>query len=189
MNDRAEDSVIEAKRLQRTFGDGLIAEEIADLQEAWMHQVDAVLQDESIVSATHQALLNSYPRSRSQGRPGYPAEVVLRPFRDMGSSRCGGTFIVITGRTELRVDFPKRTFQRAVENSDADVEKRLHRPPVPAHLLFLHRAPATISLIALSTKAVEIGSSRRCGHHQISDDLHPPYQLRHVSPPRSGASA
>jgi transposase, IS5 family len=78
MDDRAEDSVIEAKRLQRTFGDGLIAEEIADLQEAWMRQVDVVLQDELIVSAIHQALSNRYPHSRTQGRPGYPAEVVLR---------------------------------------------------------------------------------------------------------------
>jgi hypothetical protein len=52
MNDRAEHSVIEAKRLQRTFGDGLIAEEIVDLQEPWMRQVDSVLQDELIVSAS-----------------------------------------------------------------------------------------------------------------------------------------
>jgi IS5 family transposase len=70
--------VIEAKRLQRSFGDGLIAEEIKDLQETWMRHVDAVLQDEAIVSAVHQALSNRCPNSSSHGRPGYPAEVVLR---------------------------------------------------------------------------------------------------------------
>ena len=34
--------MIEARRLQRSFGDGLIAEEIEDLQEAWMQHVDMV---------------------------------------------------------------------------------------------------------------------------------------------------
>jgi hypothetical protein len=40
--------VIEARRLQRSCGDGLIAEEIEDLQEAWMRHVDVVLQDEEL---------------------------------------------------------------------------------------------------------------------------------------------
>ena len=70
--------MIEARRLQRSFGDGLIAEEIEDLQEAWMRHVDMVLLDEEIVSAVHQALAKRYPNSRRHGRPGYPAEVVLR---------------------------------------------------------------------------------------------------------------
>jgi len=70
--------VIEARRLQRSFGDGLIAEEIEDLQEAWMRHVDVVLQDEVIISAVYQALAHRYPHSLSHGRPGFPAEVVLR---------------------------------------------------------------------------------------------------------------
>ena len=70
--------MIEARRLQRSFGDGLIAEEIEDLQEIWMRHVDTVLQDEMIVSSVHQALSNRHPNSRSRGRLGYPAEVVLR---------------------------------------------------------------------------------------------------------------
>ena len=61
--------MIEARRRQRSFGDGLIAEEIEDLQETWMRHVDTVLQDEAIVSAVHQALANRYPNSRSHGRP------------------------------------------------------------------------------------------------------------------------
>lgn len=70
--------MIEPKRLQRSFGDGLIAEEIEDLRETWMRHVDVVLQDEMLLSAVHQALSNRYPNSRRYGRPGYPAEVVLR---------------------------------------------------------------------------------------------------------------
>jgi hypothetical protein len=64
--------VIEARRLQRSFGDGLIAEEIEDLQEAWTRHVDVVLQDEELVSPVHQALAKRCPNSRSHGRPGYP---------------------------------------------------------------------------------------------------------------------
>ena len=37
--------MIEAKRLQRSFGDGLIAEEIEDLRETWMRHVDVMLQE------------------------------------------------------------------------------------------------------------------------------------------------
>jgi len=70
--------VIEARRLQRSFGDGLIAEEIEDLQETWMRHVDVVLQDDVIVSTVYQALAHRCPNSRSHGRPGFPAEVVLR---------------------------------------------------------------------------------------------------------------
>ena len=70
--------MIEARRLQRSFGDGLIAVEIKDLQESWMQHADVVLQDDAIIAAVHQALAHRHPNSRSHGRPGFPAEVVLR---------------------------------------------------------------------------------------------------------------
>ena len=71
-------SVIEARRRQRSFGDGLIAEEIEDLRENWMRHADVVLQDDAVISVVHQALAHRHPNSRSHGRPGFPAEVVLR---------------------------------------------------------------------------------------------------------------
>jgi IS5 family transposase len=71
-------SMIEARRLQRSFGDGLIAAEIKDLQESWMQHADVVLQDDAIIAAVHQTLAHRHPKSRSHGRPGFPAEVVLR---------------------------------------------------------------------------------------------------------------
>lgn len=43
-----------------------------------MRHVDVVLQGEMLLSAVHQALSNRYPNSCGHGRPGYPAEVVLR---------------------------------------------------------------------------------------------------------------
>ena len=70
--------MIKARRLQRNFGDGLIAAEVNDLHEAWMRQVDAMLDDDAIVSAVYQALAQRHPNSRRRGRQGFPAEVVLR---------------------------------------------------------------------------------------------------------------
>ena len=59
-------------------GDGLIAEEVDDLREDWMKYADWILDDETIVAAIYQALGKRHPKSRSRGRRGTPAEVVLR---------------------------------------------------------------------------------------------------------------
>ena len=73
-----EDSVIEMRRAQLSFGDGLIAEEVSDLREGWMEHADRVLADEQIVAAVYEALARRHPKSRSRGRLGAPAEIVLR---------------------------------------------------------------------------------------------------------------
>lgn len=66
------------RRAQLSFGDGLIAEEVSDLREGWMRHADQVLADEQIVAAVYEALARRHPKSRSRGRPGTPAEMVLR---------------------------------------------------------------------------------------------------------------
>src|ERR1700746_330675 len=71
-------SMIEMRRAQLSFGDGLIAEEVSDLREAWMKHADAVLADQDIVAAVYEALARRHAKSRSRGRRGAPAEVVLR---------------------------------------------------------------------------------------------------------------
>src|SRR5215475_13353775 len=71
-------SMIEMRRRQLSFGDGLIAAEVADLREVWMIQADAVLEDEEIVAAVYEALAKRRPKSRSRGRRGTPADRVLR---------------------------------------------------------------------------------------------------------------
>jgi IS5 family transposase len=66
------------RRTQLAFGDGLIAEEVSDLRDRWMEAADQVLADEEMVAAVYEALGRRHPRSRSRGRRGVPAEVVLR---------------------------------------------------------------------------------------------------------------
>jgi IS5 family transposase len=70
--------MIEMRRAQRSFGDGLIAAEIDDLREDWMAEADQVLADEALVAAVYEALGKRHPKSKSRGRLGASAEVVLR---------------------------------------------------------------------------------------------------------------
>jgi IS5 family transposase len=70
--------MIEMRRKQLSFGDGLIAEEVSDLREGWMKHADMVLADEAIVAAVYEALAKRHPKSRCRGGRGTPAAIVLR---------------------------------------------------------------------------------------------------------------
>src|SRR5216684_2947375 len=70
--------MIEMRRKQLSFGDGLIAEEVSDLRENWMPHADEVLADEEIVAIVYEAMAKRHPKSRSRGRRGAAAETVLR---------------------------------------------------------------------------------------------------------------
>lgn len=70
--------MIELSRPQLSFAEGLIDEEVGPLWEEWMRQVDEVLADHALVQIVYEALARRWPKSRTRGRPGTPAEVVLR---------------------------------------------------------------------------------------------------------------
>jgi IS5 family transposase len=70
--------VIETRRLQLGFAEGFIAEETSDLWEPWMRHADAVLDDEALLTTVYEALVKRHPKSRTRGRLGKPAEMVLR---------------------------------------------------------------------------------------------------------------
>ena len=70
--------MIELSRAQLSFAEGLIQEEVGPLWEDWMRQVDEVLLDPHLLSIVYEALARRWPRSRTRGRPGTPADVVLR---------------------------------------------------------------------------------------------------------------
>ena len=64
--------MIEARRTQTTFADGLIAEEVSDLWEPWMRHSDAVLEDAGLVEIVCQALSKRCKKSKTRGRKGTP---------------------------------------------------------------------------------------------------------------------
>jgi transposase, IS5 family len=64
--------------VQRAFGDGFVAETVADLWEVWMRHADVILDDDQLVSIVYEALAKRHPKSRTRGRRGAPAEMVIR---------------------------------------------------------------------------------------------------------------
>jgi transposase, IS5 family len=70
--------VIEMRRAQLRFSDHWIAEEVDDLREDWMGHADQILDDEAIITAVYEAPGKRHPKSRSRGRRGAPADMVLR---------------------------------------------------------------------------------------------------------------
>lgn len=70
--------MIAARRLQRHFADGFIAEAVEDLWEPWMRYADTALQDDALVLIIQQELAKRCKKSTTRGRTATPAEVVLR---------------------------------------------------------------------------------------------------------------
>jgi IS5 family transposase len=70
--------LIEPTRAQLSLAEGLIEEEVGPLWEEWMREVDQLLADRQLVQIVYEALAQRWPNSRTRGRPGTPADVVLR---------------------------------------------------------------------------------------------------------------
>jgi transposase, IS5 family len=70
--------LIEPTRAQLSLAEGLIEEEVGPLWEEWMREVDQLLADRALVQIVYEALARRWPKSRTRGRPGTPADVVLR---------------------------------------------------------------------------------------------------------------
>src|SRR6266699_1556779 len=70
--------MIATRRLQRSFADGFITEEVTDLWEPWMRQADQVLEDDALLTLIQQEMPKRLKKSKTRGRPGTTAEVALR---------------------------------------------------------------------------------------------------------------
>jgi IS5 family transposase len=70
--------MIAARRLQRSFADGFITEEVKDLWEPWMRHADEALNDDALLTIIQQELSKRFKKSKTRGRPSTPADVILR---------------------------------------------------------------------------------------------------------------
>lgn len=70
--------MIAARRLPRSFADGFITEEVTDLWEPWMRHADEALNDGQLLEIIQEELSKRCKKSKTRGRPGTTAEVVLR---------------------------------------------------------------------------------------------------------------
>ena len=63
---------------QPQFADGFIKDAVGDLWEPWMREADRLLEDEQLLNLVYEALVRRHPKSRTRGRLGVPAEIVIR---------------------------------------------------------------------------------------------------------------
>ena len=70
--------MIAARRLQRDFAGGFIAEAVEDPWEPWMRRADAALEEDRLLLILQQELMKRCQKSKTRGRQATPAEVVLR---------------------------------------------------------------------------------------------------------------
>ena len=66
------------RQAQRSFADGFITEQVGEFWDDWMRAVDQVLDDDDLVATVYEALVKRRTQSRTRGRPGFAADVVLR---------------------------------------------------------------------------------------------------------------
>jgi IS5 family transposase len=70
--------MIPARRLQLSFADGFIAEQVDDLWEPWMRHADQALNDDRLLEIMQAGWSKLCRKSKTRGRPGTPAEIILR---------------------------------------------------------------------------------------------------------------
>ena len=158
--------MIEMRRSQLSFGDGLIAEEVSDLRDNWMEAADRVLADEEIVTAVYEALAQRHPKSRSRGRKGTPAELVLRLL--VLKHVRNWSYEVL--EREVRANLVYRHFTRVGKVPDA---KTMGRWGVAVAPDVLERVHARIVAIARENRLVE-GRRMRVDTTVVETNIHYP---------------
>ena len=70
--------MITLRSSQPRFAEGFVEEAVGNLWEPWMRQANQILEDEKLLNLAYEALVRRHPKSRTRGRVGAPAEIVLR---------------------------------------------------------------------------------------------------------------
>ena len=160
--------MIQYRRLQRSFADGLIAEEVSDLWEPWMRQADAAIQDDQLLEIIQQELSQRCKKSKTRGRPATTAEVVLRllllkHIRDW-------SYAVLT--REVRANLVYREFTRIGGGTVPDDKTlgRLGRQLGPEVVEKLHQRVVAIA----REKQVVSGRKMRVDTTVVETNIHYP---------------
>jgi transposase, IS5 family len=153
---------------QYSFGDGLIAEQTGELWEPWMRQADQVLDDEQLIDAVYEALLKRRAKSRTRGRLGFPAEIVLRML--LLKHIRNWSFAVI--EREVRANLVYREFTRigAAKVPDAKTLGRQARALGPEVVKQIHERMVAL---AVENKVIE-GRRMRVDTTVVETNIHYP---------------
>lgn len=160
--------MIATRRPQMSFADGFISEMVSDLWEPWMRHADHALEDEALLLIIQQAFAKRCKKSRTRGRPGTTAEILLRMmllkhFRDW-------SFEDLT--REVRANLVYREFTRIGGGKVPDDKTmgRLARQLGPDVVEQIHRRIVEIAL----EKKVASGRKLRVDTTVVETNIHYP---------------
>jgi IS5 family transposase len=160
--------VIATHRRQQSFADGLISEAVGDLWEPWMRHADQALDDEALLLIIQQELAKRCKKSKTRGRPGTTAEIILRMmllkhFRDW-------SFEDLT--REVRANLVYREFTRIGGGKVPDDKTmgRLARQLGPEVVEKVHQRVVEIAL----EKKVASGRKLRVDTTVVETNIHYP---------------
>lgn len=135
--------MIEVRCRQRSFAEGFLSEVVEEFWDDWMRAVDLVLDDEDLVARVYTALGKRRPQSRTRGRLGFPAEVVLRLL--LLKHIRAWSFAVLEREVRTNLLYREFTRVRGGKVPDAKTLGRWTQAIGPAVVAALHERIVTIA--------------------------------------------
>lgn len=160
--------MIYARRQQRSFADGLIAEEVGDLWEPWMLHVDEALNDDGLLTIIQQELSKRCPKSKTRGRPGTTAEVLLRML--LLKHLRGWSYVDVTREVRANLVYRQFTGIGGGKVPDDKTMGGLGRQLGPEVIEKLHQRVVAIAL----EKQVVTGRKMRVDTTVVETNIHYP---------------
>jgi IS5 family transposase len=160
--------MIAARRLQRSFADGLISEEVQDLWEPWMKHADQALNDDRLLEIIQAELNKRCKKSRTRGRPSTTAEVVLRML--LLKHMRGWSYQDVTREVRANLVYREFTGIGGGKVPDDKTMGRLARQLGPEAIAQLHRRTVEIAV----EKQVVAGRRMRVDTTVVETNIHYP---------------
>jgi transposase, IS5 family len=160
--------VIAVRRLQRSFADGFIGEEVTDLWEPWMRHADEALNDDQLLEIIQQELSKRCKKSKTRGRPSTTAEVVLRML--LLKHMRGWSYQDVTREVRANLVYREFTGVGGGKVPDDKTMGRLARQLGPEAIEKLHRRTVAIAM----EKDVVAGRRMRVDTTVVETNIHYP---------------
>ena len=160
--------MIAARRLQRSFADGLIAGEVKDLWEPWMKHADEALNDDRLLEIIQEELSKRCKKSKTRGRPSTPAEVILRML--LLKHMRGWSYEDVTREVRANLVYREFTGVGGGKVPDDKTMGRLARQLGPESIEQLHRRTVEIAM----EKKVVAGRRMRVDTTVVETNIHYP---------------
>ncbi len=160
--------MIAARRLQRSFADGFIGEEVTDLWEPWMRHADEALNDDRLLEIIQEELNKRCKKIKTRGRPSTTAEVVLRML--LLKHMRGWSYEDVTREVRANLVYREFTGVGGGKVPDDKTMGRLARQLGPEAIEKLHQRTVAIAL----EKQVVTGRRMRVDTTVVETNIHYP---------------